>query len=131
MISITYFAKRSLKVGVTAGDEITISFNATQYEPLINAEKDTTKALNGSKQTTLHNYLKGWSITAYRTNNLTKADFDQFLNSVIGGEIFVVTDYDDGLDYAVVLTGSYQMSRITNFNQGDFQYSFTCEEQPS
>lgn len=131
MIEVTYFAKRSLKSGITAGDEVTLEFNATQMSPSVSVDKDMSKSLSGVKQSTLHNYLNVWNITGYRTDGIDYEDWNQFLNSVIGGEIFTLTDYDSEQEFAVVMTSGYSKQRITNFQQNDFQYTFTCEEQPN
>lgn len=129
MITVVYFAKRSLKAGVNVGDPITLTFNATSSELGKQVNKTSTDSLGLITQTSYFGSKRTFSISPYRTEGVTFEDFTMFFDSVEGGELFTLTDFDTGDDIVVIQTGTTTYSRITNFNQGDFKYSFTVKEQ--
>lgn len=128
MIEFTYIAKRSLKAGVTAGDVIVIEINVTDFAPSLLVNKSSSDSLGGRTQQNLLSYKKTWAISTFRTDGFGADDWQMFVDSVVGGELFDMVDYDTGLGYSVQMTGSYSMSRITNFNQSDFKFAFTVKE---
>ena len=128
MIEFTYIAKRSLKAGTAIDDVVDIEVNVTDYQAGRNVNKSSSESLGGRTQQNLLSVKKTWAVAIYRTDGIDAADMFMFMDSVIGGEIFVLTDYDTGEVYNVQMIDSYTTSRITTFQQSDFKYGFSIKE---
>ena len=99
MATFTYTASRNLKTGHTAGTEYTITIGLQQYDGDIpKPVKNEHRSLSGFTVTTLHRIdVELQVLTDYINSDGTGTpdvdDFDEFLASVAGGEVF---EFGDG-----------------------------------
>jgi hypothetical protein len=152
MIRVSYTASRELTGLHASGEDVTISFSASELTPGRDVSRDVQKALGGHRETLHHYGLRTWQVT---TGPLEAHEIDQvieFLASVEGGEEFTFEPwrYEIGpsldLDFTVqrfrvaeaatcVLTSEgWSLARLIGSGTGGaddvYQINFGVVEQP-
>lgn len=150
MIRIQYTAARELTAFRSAGDIVTLTFEASELTPGREVKRSVQTAIGGRRETLRQNASRTWSVV---TAPLCDAAVDamlEFLASVEGGEQFSFEPWrwerGASLDLDFVTprlrraeavaclldTESWQLTRLlgqgTGGSEDDYQISFTVRE---
>lgn len=113
---VEYTAKRSIISGHTSGNNYQIEFEAERIDPKSNKNTKKNESLSGATEVVFYSINKSWSMTTIPLPESDKAEWDEFLDSVAGGEDFVLSPYGTvavpGTIYTVFIDGNYNTSRV-------------------
>lgn len=128
-VTIVYTAKRRLLAGVTAGDLVQLDLKITDFERTTMDKKNEVETLGGVVVTSLYNFHDRYEVS---TGIIAPADqpaLDQFGYSVLGGELFTVTNPDEADRLMEVkLVGRPRRSRAGKGTLNQFRYQYTFRE---
>lgn len=124
MITVFYTPKRKLH---PTNSDAFFSFETQSFDENVIVDKRETKTLDGKKQTALNYINDGGQV---KTEPLRLDDYrkmEEFLYSVSGGELFVITFPDTKDPINAKLNGDFSKQRIST-NTDFFEYSFSYEQ---
>lgn len=125
MATVTYTARRSLMAGHAAGEEYTFDLALSDWTPRRRREVASATSLSGRQFNRFTRLDKEWRVAAVADDNeVVLAQREEFLDSVAGGETFVIEHY--GQVYTGTIEGDPNWS-LTN-SVGFYSISFTMRE---
>ena len=127
MVDITYTAKR--KLVNTLDDIVTISVDLNQFDRSIDSKKSESKSIGGVIQSTQHYFTDQFSIETTPIDPANRAEFDEFIYSVMNNEPFLIDNIDEGItEVSVAMIGTPSRNRVTKAKVDYFTYSFNVRE---
>lgn len=127
---IVFDATRLLIPGVDAGEEYQIIAYLPEFEPRVVVDRDQSRSFDATKYGVLRSRVRAWTCATRHLNAVERPEWEMFLASTDGGEVFAISDRDnDGDIITVVRAPDVQITRIDR-RMNLFYYRFTVEEQP-
>lgn len=133
MAAITYTARRSLVPGHVEGEEYSLEVAMSAIDPTTDAERDDHVALDGTTESLLTRIDKLWRFRTIPLEEPVAAQMREFLDSVLGGEAFVIDPYGTIADPIQPLTVKLASKRYGDDRHGTvflYRFSFDVRVQP-
>lgn len=132
MAVVTYIAKHSIAPGHTIDTEYTILVKAKELQKTFGIKRDDSESISGYRESVIQHRWREWNFKTIPLNATESAIFEEFLDSVLGGEVFDldVSSNDTGNtpNLMQVQIDSKSVQRVAASGNAYFSYSFNVRE---
>lgn len=127
---IGFDATRDLIAGVAEGQAYFINAYLPEFEPSRVVDRDQSRSFDATKYGVLRSKVRAWTCSTRHLTQAERAEWEMFFASTDGGEVFAISDRDNGGEVVTVVRSTdVQLIRVDR-RQNYFYYRFTVEEQP-